>query len=99
MYNFPHGLEELEGIANRTDFDLGSHTKEQSKLNIRSKVKKNNDSATRLGPEEAAEILGEAGFECDAARPIFLVARNTAHQEHRRFGRSKHRLQFDQRFA
>ena len=29
MYQFPHGLEELEGIANRTDFDLGSHTKAQ----------------------------------------------------------------------
>ena len=29
MYQFPHGLEELEGIANRTDFDLGSHTKNQ----------------------------------------------------------------------
>ena len=27
MYRFPHGLEELEGIANRTDFDLGSHKK------------------------------------------------------------------------
>jgi glycyl-tRNA synthetase len=25
MYKFPHGTEELEGIANRTDFDLGSH--------------------------------------------------------------------------
>jgi glycyl-tRNA synthetase len=30
MYKFPHGLEELEGIANRTDFDLGSHTKNQN---------------------------------------------------------------------
>ena len=29
MYKYPHGLEELEGIANRTDFDLGSHTKGQ----------------------------------------------------------------------
>ena len=29
MYEFPHGLEELEGVANRTDFDLGSHTKNQ----------------------------------------------------------------------
>ena len=29
MYQFPHGSEELEGIANRTDFDLGSHTKNQ----------------------------------------------------------------------
>ena len=26
MYRFPHGVEELEGIANRTDFDIGSHT-------------------------------------------------------------------------
>ena len=34
MYKFPHGLEELEGIANRTDFDLGSHTKNQDDLNI-----------------------------------------------------------------
>ena len=29
MYKFPHGVEELEGIANRTDFDLGSHSKKQ----------------------------------------------------------------------
>ena len=27
LYRFPHGFEELEGIANRTDFDLGSHSK------------------------------------------------------------------------
>ena len=33
MYKFPHGLEELEGIASRTDFDLGSHSKDQSDLN------------------------------------------------------------------
>ncbi len=32
LYRFPHGLEELEGIANRTDFDLGSHSKNQSEL-------------------------------------------------------------------
>ena len=37
MYKFPHGLEELEGIANRTDFDLGSHTKNQDELNISAK--------------------------------------------------------------
>ena len=29
MYRFPHGVEELEGVANRTDFDLGSHTRGQ----------------------------------------------------------------------
>lgn len=32
--------------------------------------KKDNDLATRLGPEETAGILEEAGFECDAARPV-----------------------------
>tara|TARA_Y100001958_G_scaffold92807_1_gene63313 strand:+ start:226 stop:1563 length:1338 start_codon:yes stop_codon:yes gene_type:complete len=48
MYQFPHGLEELEGIANRTDFDLGSHTKNQNDLNISASVMKNTDSNTRL---------------------------------------------------
>ena len=48
MYEFPHGLEELEGIANRTDFDLGSHTKNQKDLNITAKIKNNNDSNSRL---------------------------------------------------
>lgn len=48
MYRFPHGLEELEGIANRTDFDLGSHTKNQSDLTISADVEENRDSNTRL---------------------------------------------------
>jgi glycyl-tRNA synthetase len=49
MYEFPHGLEELEGIANRTDFDLGSHTKNQSDFNINASVMDNNESTTKLG--------------------------------------------------
>ena len=48
MYEFPHGLEELEGVANRTDFDLGSHTKNQDDFKISSKVKENKDSTTKL---------------------------------------------------
>ena len=48
MYNFPHGQEELEGIANRTDFELGSHTRGQAELDIKAKTKKNTDSTTRL---------------------------------------------------
>jgi glycyl-tRNA synthetase len=48
MYNFPHGLEELEGIANRTDFDLGSHSKNQDEFNIKAKVMENNSSTTKL---------------------------------------------------
>ena len=48
MYKFPHGLEELEGIANRTDFDLGSHSKKQDELNISSKVNANKHSNSKM---------------------------------------------------
>lgn len=48
MYRFPHGVEELEGIANRTDYDLGSHTKQQDDLDIHAKVSPNPDSVTKL---------------------------------------------------
>ena len=52
MYEFPHGLEELEGVANRTDFDLGSHTKNQSDFNIKSKTQKNSHSTTKLAIQD-----------------------------------------------
>jgi len=48
MYEFPHGLEELEGIANRTDFDLGSHTKNQNDFNISASVIDNHESTSKL---------------------------------------------------
>jgi glycyl-tRNA synthetase len=51
MYRFPHGLEELEGIANRTDFDLGSHSKNQKELNIHATVMENNESNARLATQ------------------------------------------------
>ena len=54
MYEFPHGEEELEGIANRTDFDLGSHSKNQDQLNIQSKIRENSDSNSRLAIQDKA---------------------------------------------
>ena len=48
MYPFPHGLEELEGIANRRDFDLGSHSKNQHELDLAARVAPNADSSARL---------------------------------------------------
>ncbi len=48
LYRFPHGLEELEGIANRTDYDLGSHSKEQDKLGLRARVSPNSHSNSKL---------------------------------------------------
>ena len=52
MYRFPHGLEELEGIANRTDFDLGSHTKNQGSLSLTSKTMENDESTMRLAVQD-----------------------------------------------
>ena len=52
MYKYPHGLEELEGIANRTDFDLGSHTKGQKELTINAKVAKNSQSNAKLAIQD-----------------------------------------------
>jgi glycyl-tRNA synthetase len=47
-YEFPHGTEELEGIANRTDYDLGNHTRHQGELNLTAKVHENKDSTAKL---------------------------------------------------
>ncbi len=48
MYAFPNGEEELEGIANRRDFDLGSHSKNQDDLDLAARVTPNTDSNARL---------------------------------------------------
>jgi len=55
MYKFPHGNEELEGIANRTDFDLGSHTKNQDEFDITAKVMENKKSTTKLAIHKLEE--------------------------------------------
>ena len=52
MYQFPHGLEELEGVANRTDFDLGSHTKNQNDFTIQADVQENKNSTTKLAIQD-----------------------------------------------
>ena len=52
MYEFPHGLEELEGIANRNVFDIGSHTKNQEDFEINADVIKNDDSVTKLAIQD-----------------------------------------------
>jgi glycyl-tRNA synthetase len=48
FYKFPIGWEELEGIANRTDFDLGSHSRQQDSLGLSANVKKNEHSTEKL---------------------------------------------------
>ena len=62
MYRFPHGLEELEGIANRTDFDLGSHTKNQEEFEIHAQVKENKDSNNKLAVHDLETKKWEIPF-------------------------------------
>ena len=47
-YEFPDGFDEVEGIHNRTDFDLGSHTKAQDEFKISATVMKNTESTAKL---------------------------------------------------
>ncbi|MDR3290053.1 MAG: glycine--tRNA ligase [Rickettsiales bacterium] len=48
LYKFPHGFDEVEGIANRQDFDLGSHTKNQDEFKLNAHVLPNKDSITKM---------------------------------------------------
>ena len=47
-YQFPHGLDELQGIADRQDYDLGNHSKNQDELNLVAHTHKNSDSTAKL---------------------------------------------------
>ncbi|MBM3264794.1 MAG: glycine--tRNA ligase [candidate division Zixibacteria bacterium] len=49
MYTYPSlGEQEIEGIASRSDFDLGSHTRYQKEYGLTARVMENLDSTTRL---------------------------------------------------
>jgi len=52
LYKFPHGFEELEGISNRTDYDLGSHTQGQNGLNIHANISVNKESIAKLSVQD-----------------------------------------------
>lgn len=48
LYRYPHGFDELEGIANRTDYDLASHSKNNDQIQVDSKIMYNKDSNQTL---------------------------------------------------
>ena len=52
-YAFPDGFDEVEGVHNRQDFDLGSHTKSQNEFKLSAKVLENKDSTTKLSYSDA----------------------------------------------
>lgn len=52
-YAFPDGFDEVEGVHNRQDFDLGSHTKAQGEFKLSAHVLENKDSTTKLSYSDA----------------------------------------------
>ena len=52
-YAFPDGFDEVEGVHNRQDFDLGSHTKAQNEFKLAANVLENKDSTTKLSYSDA----------------------------------------------
>jgi len=84
MYLFPHGKEELEGIANRTDFDLGSHTKNQEEFNIKAKVMKNDKSTTKLAVHNLEKKIWTIPFVIEPSAGVdrgVLAILNEAYKE------------------
>jgi len=52
-YAFPDGFDEVEGVHNRQDFDLGSHTKGQNEFKLSAHVMENKDSTVKLAYSDA----------------------------------------------
>ena len=83
-YLFPHGEEELEGIANRTDFDLGSHTKNQKDFEIKSEVMQNSSSTTKLAVQDLEEKKWYIPFVIEPSAGVdrgILAILNEAYKE------------------
>ena len=84
MYKFPHGVEELEGIANRTDFDLGSHSKNQNEFEITAKVTNNKESNSKLAVHNLDEKKWEIPYVIEPSAGVdraFLAILNEAYNE------------------
>jgi len=84
MYKFPHGTEELEGIANRTDFDLGSHTKSQEEFNIQAKTKENKASKAKLAFQDKISNKWLVPYVIEPSAGVeraFLAILNDAYKE------------------
>jgi glycyl-tRNA synthetase len=83
-YEYPHGHDEVEGIANRTDYDLGNHTKNQSELNIQAKVHENKDSNARLAVQDLEAKKWVVPFVIEPSAGVeraFLAIMNEAYTE------------------
>lgn len=84
LYAFPHGVEELEGIANRTDFDLLSHSKDQEVLAGTAQVKDNQHSTMRLAVQHPQTGQWQVPFVIEPSAGVdrgVLAILNEAYRE------------------
>lgn len=102
-YEFPDGFDEVEGIHNRQDFDLGSHTKGQSELNISANVMENRDSTTKLAYSDPQTGETIVPFVIETAmgvnRTMFAVMLNAYTDEDLGDGKSRIVLKLKPRLA
>lgn len=83
-YEYPHGHDEVEGIANRTDYDLGNHTKAQEEFNLTAKVHKNTHSNTKLTAQNLETNKHYVPFVIEPSAGVercFLAVMNEAYTE------------------
>ncbi|MBI1309493.1 MAG: glycine--tRNA ligase [Proteobacteria bacterium] len=83
-YEYPHGHDEVEGIASRTDYDLGNHTKAQDEFNLTAKVHKNTHSNTKLTAQNLETNSHYVPFVIEPSAGVercFLAVMNEAYTE------------------
>lgn len=85
MYNYPTlGYEEIEGIASRSDFDLGSHSKDQESLGLQARVSPNSHSTARLTYFDPASSRHVVPFVVEPSAGVgrcFLAVLSEAYDE------------------
>lgn len=92
-YKFPDGFDEVEGIHNRQDFDLGSHTKAQKDFKINANVMENKDSTTKLSYSDPQTGENFIPYVIETAmgvnRAMFAVMLNSYDEEDLGDGKSR----------
>lgn len=83
LFRFPQGFEELEGIANRADFDLGSHTQSTDQSLVTTQVKPNSLSSTSLMVKETDRSYIPFVIEpsCGLDRGVLALLTQAYHKE------------------
>jgi glycyl-tRNA synthetase len=85
MYDYPDiGVQEIEGIASRSDFDLGSHSKDQEALGLLARVSPNSHSTARLtyfDPESKRHVVPFVVEPSAGVGRCFLAVMSEAYDE------------------